>query len=138
MIRIPSRRTWFEWRLLAHATGAMTGVAVAVRFLPYAVWRRIGARRAPGSASASIEQVVRAVNGASCVVPGGRNCLVRAVTARWLLARHGHASDLVLGVAKGGSRGVQGHAWLRCDGSIVVGQYGMDDYTPMPGPGVDY
>ena len=138
MIRIPSRRTWFEWRLLADATGAMIGVSVAVHLLPYRLWRRIGARRSIGSASASIEQVVRAVNGASCLVPSGDNCLVRAVTARWLLARHGHVSDLVLGVMRCGSRGVQGHAWLRCDGSIVIGQYGMETYTPMPGPGADY
>jgi hypothetical protein len=49
-------------------------------------------------------------------------CLVRALAAHRLLAKHGHASDLRIGVAKSGAAGFAAHAWVECGGTVLVGQ----------------
>lgn len=117
----------------------MAEVALALRVLPHPMRRSAGLSlgpstpRTPLRAAASADQIVRAIHGAGRVIPGGGNCLVRALAARAVLARHGQSSELMLGVARRPPGGLRGHAWLRCGGSIVIGQYGADAYAPMPG-----
>jgi hypothetical protein len=135
-------RTWFEWRLLLGTSITMAAFVVAVRILPFAAWRRHvrpqhGVRRADASFRVSASQIIRAINGASVVVPGGGNCLVRALTARSILARYGYAATLRFGVIKRAPGELRAHAWLECDGETLVGQYGKDAYAPLPdGSGV--
>jgi hypothetical protein len=137
VFRIPSRRSWVEWRLLGSASVTMAAFAVAIKVLPATMGRYAGVqprvrRLSSPRQPASMDQIVRAVNGASCIVPGGGNCLVRAMTARALLARQGRLSELVLGVVKQPSGTLGGHAWLQCEGATVVGQNGAAEYVPMP------
>jgi hypothetical protein len=64
-------------------------------------------------------------------VPGASNCLVRALATQTLLGRFGHRSDLRIGVRKAGDGGIAAHAWLECDGAVVVGDFELDHYIPL-------
>jgi len=126
-----------EWRLLARGLVIMAGAVVCTRALPFAVWKSFGLRSArvrpaPAGPRISPVQIVRAVDSASRVIPGGGNCLARALTGRALMARHGYASELVLGVAKGSSGALSSHAWLRHDGGTLLGAQGVNGFVPMP------
>jgi hypothetical protein len=59
-------------------------------------------------------------------------CLVRALAAQALLARHGHPSQLRLGVARGADRAFEAHAWLERDGQILIGGGPEGRYVPLP------
>jgi len=132
-------RTAAEWRLLARSLALMTGAVVITRTLPYGAWKSLGRRSArvrPAPADEPLRmspvQIVRAVDSASRVIPGGGNCLARALTGRALMARHGYASELVLGVAKTSSGALRSHAWLRHDGGTLLGEQGVTGFVPMP------
>jgi hypothetical protein len=43
------------------------------------------------------------------------------LTAQALLARAGHGSRLEVGVSRGSAGVVEAHAWVECDGRIVIG-----------------
>ena len=131
-------RSWLEWRLLATAVTFMAALASA-RALPGRACHRLG-RRFSRIRTSDIgetfkpEQVVRAVNTASRLVPGGSNCLIRALTAQALLARQGLRSELVFGVARGPAGALRSHAWLRCQGSVLLGETGVTGFAAMPNP----
>ena len=61
-------------------------------------------------------------------------CLVRALTARTLLAMKGHSSTLHVGVAKNPGAQMEAHAWLTTGDSVVTGEEGYDlaDYAILP------
>jgi len=104
----------------------MAAVAVVVRAIPYRLGRPVMLRMArvrPGSVSHAVtpDRIVRAVEQASRRVPFGGNCLVRALTTRTMLARHGHVSRLIVGVAKSTAGDLESHAWLEQDGRVVIG-----------------
>ena len=132
-------RSCREWWLVARAAAVMTAFALA-RALPPAAWRRFssGFGRTPSGARGSAvlpAHVVRAVNTASRIVPGGANCLVRALTGRALLARQGKTSEIVYGVARGPAGTLRAHAWLRCQGQLLLGVVGTTGFVPMPDRG---
>ena len=52
------------------------------------------------------------------------SCLTRAQAGQILLARRGIASTLCLGVREGRSGALEAHAWLICDGRVVLGGEG--------------
>jgi hypothetical protein len=73
-------------------------------------------------------RVQRAVGYSIQHLPGtGRrfNCLVRAVTSKWLLALRGIPTTLYLGeqeiIRDDGNRRIRKHAWLRCGDRVVSG-----------------
>jgi hypothetical protein len=132
----PSSRSWTEWWLVAQASIVMTALVLA-RALPDAAWRRFGLRlgRLHGrnhAATVVPRQVVRAVDAASRIVPGGSNCLVRALAARTLLARRGIRSELVFGVARGPAGVLRAHAWLRYQDELLLGDKGIEGFVQMP------
>jgi len=57
-------------------------------------------------------------------------CLVRAIAAHDLLTRHGHASTIHIGVAKSEANAFEAHAWVECNGVILVGRTDTQ-YTPL-------
>lgn len=60
-----------------------------------------------------IDRVARFVPGASC--------LTQALAAQWLLTRSGHRSDIRVGVELKTSGRLAAHAWLICNGEVVLG-----------------
>ncbi|MBX6771142.1 MAG: lasso peptide biosynthesis B2 protein [Chloroflexi bacterium] len=52
---------------------------------------------------------------------GNAPCLVQALTVHALLRRHGQPSSLHIGVRKGERGRLEAHAWVECEGSILIG-----------------
>jgi transglutaminase superfamily protein len=125
-----------ERRLVVAAAGLLAGIRIGLWVLPF---RSVhGAIRAFGSHPRSrsdsgppVERIVWAVGAADRVVPR-TTCLVRALAAQALLARHGHASRLRLGVASGRGQAFEAHAWLEQDGHVLIGGPVEGRYVPLP------
>ncbi len=81
----------------------------------------------------ALSQLIWAVNAATSVIPRS-TCLVRALAAQRLLARHGYPSTLYLGVART-SEGLDAHAWLDHNGTTLIGAADPGHYAPLAAPG---
>jgi hypothetical protein len=78
-------------------------------------------------------QIAWAVTVASSYVPNA-SCLVQALAAEFILSRTGHASRLHIGVAPDKprtGRSLDAHAWLECDGQVLLGGAGADRYRSL-------
>lgn len=64
--------------------------------------------------------IVRAVRAAARPF-GGASCLSDALVAYAMLNRRGHAPRICYGVRRGEVRSLEGHAWVECDGAVVIG-----------------
>jgi hypothetical protein len=71
------------------------------------------------------------VRAASRFIPGGSNCLVRALAAQTLLGRFGYRSELRIGVRKTPDAGLAAHAWLESAGTVVIGEFELENYLPL-------
>ena len=102
--------------LAGRAAGAIVGAYAQLR------WRSVDAMRnwATPHARHQGEQarLLLAFRRASDRLPG--TCLVRALALQRLLADHGHASELRIGVARSGT-GLMAHAWLVQGDRVLVG-----------------
>ena len=78
------------------------------------------------------ERIAWAVRVVSRYLPGTRNCLVQSLAAQTMLARRGYSSHLRIGVAKDEEGRLKAHAWVECDGKIVIGGAGASQYTALP------
>jgi hypothetical protein len=83
---------------------------------------------------ASEARIVRAVGAAERRSPVGSTCLATALAAQALLARHGYAASLRIGVKRSASGEFAAHAWLVREGRVIVGgpAEAIGDYTPLP------
>ena len=126
-----------EQGLLLGAWSALVAIKLALKILPFHVVYRLHQRwtcspaRRPAAGLASPAEVVRATERVSYYVPGGRNCLARALTGKLLLARRGHDALLRLGAARMDDK-IQAHAWLEYEGKILIGQEAAGQFTPFP------
>ena len=123
--------------LLVRVTVLLGGVRLGLWLVPFPTLRRLLARliRAHAGAgdgdAAAIPQVVWAVTVASRYVPAA-TCLTQALAAQALLSQRGHEARLCLGVARGTAGEFQAHAWVECQGRVVLG--GIDArarFTPL-------
>lgn len=102
---------------------------------------RVGLLPAPPAGSGTTPAVTRgparvekaapvgeAVASAARFVPGAL-CVSQALATQVLLARRGEPSVLHFGFLRSGEGDVQGHAWLEVDGSVVIGDGGLDSFT---------
>src|SRR5689334_15098473 len=116
------RRSAADWMCLAEAALLHVLVAVGLRTLRYPRLQRWCEhiarvrRRSPSSTS----QVIWAINAVSRRI-GGATCLAEAAVAYTMLRRHGHDPRLRIGVRQGESA-LDAHAWVECDGIVVVGE----------------
>jgi len=76
------------------------------------------------------EHLAWAVASAARFVPGS-TCLVRALAIRILLIRHGYDPQVIIGVAKNESLPFEAHAWVACQGQIVMGGPDVGRYTAL-------
>jgi hypothetical protein len=61
--------------------------------------------------------------------------LVKAVAGEVMLGRFGYQSQLKIGAGRGPSGEFVAHAWLESEGKILIGQFDLDRYTELAGPG---
>lgn len=131
------RLTPAERRLFAEAAVVSGCVWLGLRTISFASLRRsldMFSRRPALPLSGSLATLTWAVEAASRRIPGGRTCLVEALTADAMLRRRGYASVLHLGIRRDDDARppIAGHAWVVCDDRIVVGTVAdLDDYVAM-------
>ena len=113
--------------LLVQALATLAMVRIGLLLFPIARLRAWATRR--GTGTSTIGRLVWSVGTASRALPG-TTCLATAFTLQRLLSREGHASELHIGVARE-PRGLTAHAWLTCDGQILVGEEHQEGYTPL-------
>jgi Transglutaminase-like superfamily len=119
--------------LLAAAVIALVKARVTVAFVPIRkILRPVTPRTAAGFPDADAARIGWAVEAASRVVPSAKNCLVRAIAGRELLARHGFSSQIQLGIGKNPADTLRGHAWLECGEMIITGEGEHLDFVAMP------
>src|SRR4051794_21097186 len=113
-----------EQRLLIKAVVLVEAIKLGMQLLPFRTLRRLLARAvdAPpralqhaGRRTSSAERVAWAVGAASGHTPGIKTCLVQALAAQVLLARHGHPAFVHIGVVRGGGGEFQAHAWVESE-----------------------
>ena len=127
-------------RLLLRAIAPLFAMRAAVWTLAFARVRRLAEamsrplRAEPDADRASPDRIAWAVATASRVVPGGGNCLVRALATGVVLKRYGYPSELKIGVTKPASGRFEAHAWLESGGSVVIGNFQLDRYVPLAAP----
>lgn len=76
-----------------------------------------------------VDRIVWAVGVASRWLPG-TTCLVSALAMQKRLSAEGHASELHIGVARQDET-FAAHAWLSCEGRILVGELDHERFTPL-------
>jgi hypothetical protein len=122
-----------EGCLLLEAVACLAFVALGLRMFPTVVIRRSLAD--PGAAADLflgpvhadvVSTVAWSVTAAARRLPG-MSCLVEALAAQRMLRRRHVACDVRLGVHADRAQGTLpfAHAWLECQGQVVVGQ--VDD-----------
>jgi hypothetical protein len=125
-----------ERRRLIVEAAALTGVVwLGLRILPFVRLRGLldaWAKRAvpgPQIPAAAIGWAVTAVANRSAA----RTCLIQALTADAMLRRRRHESLFQVGVRKTEDRlrPLDGHAWVECNGVIVVGH--LEDLATYSG-----
>ncbi len=124
------RRQVLPWALVA-----VVVVRLCLRFLPLPMWERAAnrlrrGRPRAGNAQTAVQDIVWAVRRVSRAIPGA-TCLTQALAAQLLLSRRGYASRLTIGVARMSSNGLRAHAWLERGGQVVLGDAGLEAYTPL-------
>jgi len=79
-------------------------------------------------------QLARRIERLARFVPRA-SCLTQALALQWLLARAGHGSDLHVGVRHNEKGHFEAHAWLSCNGCIVLGAATrpLSDFTALAG-----
>jgi hypothetical protein len=140
------RRFWAltpaDRRLLVQAACILVAVKLALRCLPLRLTQRaLGylGHKPPGTPPGVQERIIWAVSTASGLVPGGGNCLARALTLQTLLARCGVVTEVRIGFARADSGAVEGHAWLTHEGRVIMGDLadlGRFENAPVGTPGV--
>lgn len=61
------------------------------------------------------------------------NCLTQAVALQYVLGRAGHASQLQIGVRQSDQEKFSAHAWVTCNGRVILGQSGtrLHEFTRL-------
>jgi hypothetical protein len=126
MLRKLARLSCRDLLVLAEALVFVSVIRLALWLVPFRYFRLAPRVAAPPDT----DRLTWAVLTAAAVVPKS-SCLVRAMAAQRLFARHGHASDLHIGVAQSVEEGFAAHAWLDLGGKPVIGRTPPGRFTPI-------
>ncbi len=79
-------------------------------------------------------QVAWAVGVVGRYVLDDKACLTQALVGQFLLKRRGYPADLRIGVARAADGELAAHAWVECDGLVLIGgpEAMVRRYTPLP------
>jgi hypothetical protein len=128
-----------EQRLVIGAALAVAATRLMLWTLPFKVLRRIvaklGESRNVATTRPSTDRITWAIAATGRFIPGGRNCLVKAIAAELMLSRFGYPSELKFGVGKSASGDFEAHAWLESEGRVMIGEFELGRYAEMAGPG---
>ncbi len=134
LLRKLFRRPRGERRLLLQVFMLVIGMRLGLDWLPFRHVRALvtfaGRPSRPPGSGPSIERVAAAVTIVSRYVPRA-TCLTQALAAELLLRRAGYPVYLRLGAARGPDERFEAHAWVECDGRVVIGG-AIERYSPFP------
>ena len=82
----------------------------------------------PACATAPVSVLAGTILSAARAVPRA-TCLAQALALHAMLARRGRASALHIGIRR--QPGFEAHAWLECDGAIVIGDHAGQPYDRL-------
>jgi hypothetical protein len=124
-------------RLLFESAVLIAISRIGLRCLPFRWMNRwIDRESAPRrskrvrSSSESVEEIAWAIGIAGRAIPA--SCLAQAMAGTILLARRGHAASLRLGVMRGPRESLGAHAWVECEGQVVLGRNDrFEKYTAL-------
>lgn len=125
-----------ERRMLLKALLLVAVIRAGLTLLPLAKLRSATARlMVPGlvsrEGSLPADRIAWCVSVASRYIPAA-TCLTQALTAQIFLVRRGYDSVLRIGVARDSQGAFAAHAWVEQEGSIIIGELGHEDFTPLP------
>ena len=113
------RVSWQDHMLFGEALARIGVARLSVIASPLVgLGRRPNVRLRDGAPAA---RIAWAIGIASRFVPHS-TCLVLALAAQRMLAYHGHASDLRIGATKTAQNDFIAHAWVECNGAVLVGR----------------
>jgi hypothetical protein len=124
-----------EQLLLVQAALLLAAVRLGISVLSFQSLRRVvqWASQSPVGLremqSVSAGQIAWAINVASDYMPKAGTCLPRALAGQVLLGRYGFPAQVHIGIARAASGLVEGHAWVECDGKIVIGGTELSHFT---------
>jgi len=127
-------------RLIVEATVLLAFVWVGLRTLSFATLRRLldgYAKRVAAGSRAPLPRIGWAVDAVGRRFPAARTCLMEALAADVMLRRRGYRSEVHFGVRKRNDRSqpLDAHAWVECNGGIVVGELeNLADYALQSAP----
>ena len=125
-------------RLLVSAAVSLIRARFTVMFVPVRkILLPVAPQNEAESPATDAARISWAVETAARSVPTAKNCLVRAIAGREMLARRGITSSIRLGVAKNSPNILSAHAWLECGGMIVTGEGEHRSYAAMPAPSIE-
>ncbi|TCJ15480.1 lasso peptide biosynthesis B2 protein [Rubrobacter taiwanensis] len=130
------RRPAAERRLLLKAALLLTATRLGLWLLPFQTLRDWLARLAETpfrkrDDRLSRESVVWAVETAGRYISPANTCLTQALATQVLLARRGYPALLHIGVVRGEGGRLEAHAWVESEGSVVIGGFELERYTPL-------
>lgn len=80
----------------------------------------------------TVSRIVWAVTTAAWYFPTACACLPQALAAQVLLGRRNHPAEVKIGVTKAeGQVTLEAHAWLECEGRIVLGGPDVSRYVEL-------
>jgi hypothetical protein len=120
-----------ERRLLGSAALAIVKARLSLTLMPIRQILKPVAVRKARDGNIDPARIGWAVETASRIVPTGRNCLVRAIAGRHLLARHGFPGRVRIGIGKNSPDRLMAHAWLECGELIITGAH-EQDFAVLP------
>lgn len=85
--------------------------------------------------SNQVPRIIWAVTTAARHFPVACACLPQALAAQVMLGRRNHSAELKIGVAKMDPGKLEAHAWLECDGQVVLGGPDVSRYAQLRTPG---
>lgn len=134
VFRLPPR----ERLILVQAWGLFLLAEVGLRALPFkhllTLSRKVCVKRLGEPALArppSVPRLVWLVDVAGRYAPVNVTCLNRALVLSWLLGRRGIAATFRIGVARDEGGRVHAHAWVDCDGQVILGNEESERYEPL-------
>lgn len=68
-----------------------------------------------------ISQILHSVHTSNYYVFGNSKCLAKGLVTQILMEANGYSPKLKIGVAKENDGKLQAHAWVECNGKIVIG-----------------
>lgn len=118
--------------LLMHAAFGLAAVRLGLWLLPLCSVQRAveGFSGRPSASAMPAHRLAWAIRAAARYVPAA-TCLTQALALQWLLMRSGHVSRIHIGVKKAAGARLEAHAWVECNGQVVIGGPAAYTYIPL-------